>query len=326
MKNKELGERMETEEKKVLRPAYSPSEIQASFPAPPPLKSKKTHIPTKFARDLAPSSMTESACHECYLSCWGKICGIIGTCCSCCCDTPYRTVPQGKAGIQTRFGRAYRILDPGMYYVNPVTEKIHEVNVKVNITDIPRQLVITKDNIILDIDSVLYWHAVDPFATLFNVDNIIDALTNRTITTLRATIGSHDLQVLVEDRQQIAKEIHRLIHDIARAWGVVVESILINDLKFTKEIDVAMASVAKQERIGESKVIAAKAEVEAAKLTREASEFLNTPSAIKMRQFETMNNMSRNSKTKVVYISDTEGGMQGLLNAYMLNNMIGGIQ
>eukprot|EP00826_Nyctotherus_ovalis_P044912 TRINITY_DN4896_c0_g1_i4.p1 TRINITY_DN4896_c0_g1~~TRINITY_DN4896_c0_g1_i4.p1 ORF type:complete len:166 (-),score=9.28 TRINITY_DN4896_c0_g1_i4:24-521(-) len=144
---------MEPEEKKML----DPTEMLPCFPVNPrPLKSKGTHVPKSFAREIARITATESKCHESCLSCYGSCCGCIGICCSCCDCGPYVTVPQGSAGILTHFGRAYRIVDPGLYFVNPKTECMHTVNVKVNITDIPRQSVITKDSVIINIDSVLY--------------------------------------------------------------------------------------------------------------------------------------------------------------------------
>ena len=192
---------------------------------------------------------------------------------------------------------------------------------KVHITDIPRQLVMTKDNVIINIDSVLYWHVIDPFIAQFNVANIQSALLERTVTTLRATVGANDLQVVIQDRQAIADEIHKIIHETAESWGVIVESILINDLKFTEDLEKTLAAVAKQKRVGESKVISAKAEVQAAKLMREASEILNTPAAIQMRYLEALNTMSRNPNTKVVFTSHATGGIQSLLNTFVIDNV-----
>eukprot|EP00826_Nyctotherus_ovalis_P057415 TRINITY_DN7844_c0_g1_i9.p1 TRINITY_DN7844_c0_g1~~TRINITY_DN7844_c0_g1_i9.p1 ORF type:complete len:206 (+),score=46.02 TRINITY_DN7844_c0_g1_i9:156-773(+) len=158
-------------------------------------------VPLSFARELAEIPSPQHKCYECYQGCCGDFLGCIGIMCSCCKNcSPYIKVPQGYAGIQKRFGKAYRIVDPGLYYVNPLCEDMSYVNIKVHITDVPKQMVTTKDNVPIHIDSVVYWHIIDPFVAAFHIAKIELALQQRTMSTLRDTVGEYNLQDVLENR------------------------------------------------------------------------------------------------------------------------------
>jgi erythrocyte band 7 integral membrane protein len=128
----------------------------------------------------------------------------------------------------------------------------------------------------------LYWQVVDPYVSVFKVQNVRSALIERTQTTLRLVLGARTLQDCIENRSTLAHEIEHIIEEPARQWGVKIESILIKDLQFSEDLQQNLSAAAKQKRIGESKVIAAQAEVDAARLMREASDILNTPVSVWM--------------------------------------------
>ena len=149
-----------------------------------------------------------------------------------------------------------------------------KVNIKIQIADIPRQYIMTKDNVGVHIDSVLYYHVIDPYVTTFLVENVHKALIERTQTTLRQIMGMRSLQDSIENRETIQHEIQGIIAAPAQSWGVKIESILIKDLQFSAELVETLSAAAKSKRLGESKIIQAQAEVESAKLMREASDIL----------------------------------------------------
>lgn len=283
----------------------------------------RSSIPISFTQKLADVPRSHHECYESIMSCLGSCFGCLGAYvpCCCCCSNPFITVPQGQAGVLTKFGKAYKVVDPGLYFVNQMTEKMHLVDIKIKITDIPRQVVMTKDNVSISIDSVIYWHIVDPFIAQFHVDNVTSALMERTMTTLRDTIGAHVLQNVIENREALAAEIRKIIDDTSRSWGVIVESILIKDLSFSQELQETLASAAKQQRLGESKVISAKAEVVAAKLMREASDILATPAAMQMRYLETLQNMAHHAGAKVIFMpTDSEAGMAKMAKTFAVDH------
>lgn len=280
------------------------SSLGYRIPAPPKPSLQPVYvIPSSFARKLAVPPSVENRYASCITSC-GQCCGKCRTYCPflCCCKNPYITVSQGNVGIVSKFGKAYKIIDPGMSFVNQMTENVRLVDVKIQITPVPKQIVMTKDNVTLYIDSVLYWHIIDPFVATYHVDDVSLALLERTMTTLRDTIGIHTLQNAIENREALAAEIKRIIEATSRSWGVVVESILIKDMSFSPELQATLAAAAEQKRLGEGKVITAKAEVQAAKLMREASDILSTPAAIQIRYLETLSTMAKHPGTKIVFL------------------------
>lgn len=199
-----------------------------------------------------------------------------------------------------------------MAKVNPVTEDIKRIDITIQVTDIPKQDVITKDNVSISIESVLYWHIVDPYQAVYGVDNVDHALVERASTSLRDVCGEHTVQDLIENRSAISSELHRIIGPIAKSWGVKIESTLVKDITLSKQLQESLSSAAQAKRLGESRVISSKADVEAAKLMRDAADILNTPAAIQIRYLETLQAMSRNSSgPKTLFVplpAPTTGG------------------
>ncbi|KAI8614094.1 hypothetical protein BC830DRAFT_1065879 [Chytriomyces sp. MP71] len=245
----------------------------------------------------------ENFIYETLVNCCGVICGCLGAFpCLCCFANPYKSVGQGSVGLVTRFGRYYMSVDPGLVRVNVLTEQVRTVNIAVNIQPIPQQIVMTKDNVSIAIDSVIYWEIVDPYIATFLVSDVRKALIERTQTTLRHVIGSKTLQDSIENRETVANEILDTIAAPAKSWGVQVESILLKDIQFSADLQESLAAAAKQKRIGESKIIAARAEVDSAKLMREASDILNTKAAMQIRYLETLAGISSHTNTKVIFL------------------------
>ena len=179
--------------------------------------------------------------------------------------------------------------------------------------DIPRQVALTKDNVSVQIESVLYWEIIDPFIATFLVANVQNALIDRAQTSLRMVLGNRTLQDTIEHRDQVANEIRKVIDEVAETWGVRVESLLIKDVILGPEIIQSMSAAATQKRLGESKVIAAQAEVNSAKLMREAADILNSPAAMQIRYLETLQAMAKNAGVKVIFMpTDDKGGAHAL--------------
>lgn len=153
--------------------------------------------------------------------------------------------------------------------MNPLSERLTTVDVKIQIVEVPRQVCMTKDNVTLNLTSVIYYHVISPHKAAFGIANVRQALIERTQTTLRQVVGARVLQDVIERREEIAQSISEIIEDVATGWGVQVESMLIKDIIFSNDLQDSLSMAAQSKRIGESKVIAARAEVESAKLMRQ---------------------------------------------------------
>ncbi|KAF9425682.1 hypothetical protein BGZ76_003118 [Entomortierella beljakovae] len=238
----------------------------------------------------------------------GEVVGLIGSIPFCFIfPNPYKTIDQGNVGLVTRFGKFYKVVDPGLTWINPMTEKIQRIDVKIQTADIPRQVIMTKDNVNVEIDSVLYWHIVNPSQSAFGVSDVAAALTERTQTTLRHILGTRVLQELIENRESIGDEIQHVIDGPAQAWGAKVETVLIKDITFSQELQESLSSAAQAKRMAESKVIGAQAEVDSAKLMRAAADILNTPAAMQIRYLETMSSMAKHSNSRVIFMPTNNG-------------------
>ncbi|KAH8927393.1 hypothetical protein BT69DRAFT_1294158 [Atractiella rhizophila] len=263
---------------------------------------KRSEMQPSYAQDLGLAEV-EHGCYGTMINCLGAIAGTLGSvpCCFCC-PNPYKEVRQGSVGLVTRFGQFYKAADPGLVKINPFSESMKVVDVKIQIANIPRQTVMTRDNVNLEVDSVIYYHIINPYKAAFGIADVRLALIERAQTTLRHVVGSRVLQSVVTEREAIAMEIEEIVEPISEKWGVSIESILIKDVIFSAELQQSLSSAAQQKRIGESKVIAARAEVDAAKLMREAADILSSPAAIQIRQLEALQQMARTASSKVVFV------------------------
>ncbi|UNI19879.1 hypothetical protein JDV02_006023 [Purpureocillium takamizusanense] len=244
--------------------------------------------------------------------------GLIGTLgavpCCICCPNPYKNVHQGNVGLVTKFGRFYKAVDPGLVRINPLSERLIQIDVKIQTAEVPEQICMTKDNVTLRLTSVIYYHIVSPHKAAFGISNVRQALMERTQTTLRHVVGARVLQDVIERREEIAQSIGEIIEDVAAGWGVAVESMLIKDIIFSQELQESLSMAAQSKRIGESKIIAAKAEVESAKLMRQAADILSSAPAMQIRYLEAMQAMAKSANSKVIFLP---GSSSQSLNAAM---------
>ncbi|KAI9708480.1 MAG: hypothetical protein M1820_003941 [Bogoriella megaspora] len=277
---------------------------------------RKTDLQPSYAAILNPEVPDASA-----TGWYGKMIDSLGSCVGtlgaipCCilCPNPYKPVNQGNVGLITKFGRFARAVDPGLVRVNPLSERIIQVDVKIQVVEVPQQVCMTKDNVNLHLSSVIYYHIVAPHKAAFGISSIRQALVERTQTTLRQVIGARVLQDVIERREEIAASTSEIIEETAVVWGVQVESMLIKDIIFSQELQDSLSMAAQSKRTGEAKVIAARAEVESAKLMRQAADILSSAPAMQIRYLEAMQAMAKSSNSKVIFMPASNQGVQTLM-------------
>ncbi|CAA7258527.1 unnamed protein product [Cyclocybe aegerita] len=262
---------------------------------------KRSEMQPSYAQDLGTGGVTHGV-YGSLLQGLGSIVGFFGAIPCCPCPNPFREVNQGAVGLVSRFGQFYKSVDPGLVQVNVCTESLRIVDVKIQISPIGRQMVITRDNVNVEIDSVIYFQICSPYRAAFGITDLRQALIERAQTTLRHVVGARAVQSVVTEREAIAYEIAEIVGDVADKWGVAIEGILIKDIIFSPEVSASLSSAAQQKRIGESKVIAARAEVDAARLMRQAADILASPAAMQIRQLEALQQMAKSANSKVVFV------------------------
>jgi len=262
---------------------------------------KRSEMQPSYSQDLGTGEVTHGV-YGSLLNGLGSTLGFCGAFPCCPCPNPFRNVQQGSVGLVSRFGQFYRSVDPGLVQVNICTESLRIVDVKIQISPIGRQTVITRDNVNVEIDSVIYFQIVNPYRAAFGISDLRQALIERAQTTLRHVVGARAVQSVVTEREAIAFEIAEIVGDVADKWGVAIEGILIKDIIFSPEVSESLSSAAQQKRIGESKVIAARAEVDSARLMRQAADILASPAAMQIRQLEALQQMAKSGNSKVIFV------------------------
>ena len=180
------------------------------------------------------------------------------------------------------------------------------------LVEVPLQVCMTKDNVTLQLRSVIYYHITSPHKAFFGISDVRTALVERTQTTLRHVIGARVLQDVVERREEIAQSIREIIEGTATGWGVQVESMLIKDIIFSQDLQDSLSMAAQSKRKGEAKIIVARAEVESAKLMRQAADILSSEPAMQIRYLEAMQAMARTSNSKVIFLPASAGPAGGM--------------
>jgi erythrocyte band 7 integral membrane protein len=229
-------------------------------------------------------------------------CLCTGLCCGSCCY-PYKTVNLGWTGVIQRFGKLKKIVSEGFHYVNPITETMNCVDMRTQYIILNSQIVLTGDNLSINIDGVVYYRIIDIQNALFSVNNISSAIDQLAHATLRNVFGKHSIQECLENREKIANEIQKDVSEQIMNWGVKIESIQIKDIIIPTNIQKLLSSAATAERESRAKIISAQADVEAAKLMRTASDILNSNAAMQIRYLETLNKIAESDNAKVIFIS-----------------------
>ncbi len=251
------------------------------------------------------SDNTSYGCYENSIQGVGDCFGFLRTwmpCICCCSEYPWQVVKQSQQALMQRFGKYMKTLDPGLHYVNPCTEKILRIDLKIEIIDLVKQVILTKDNITILIDASVYYRIVNPRKATYRISNLSMAVSQLTFSTLRCVCGIHTLQEILEKRKEITHAIHQYIEEHVEEWGIVIENVFMKDIVLNKDLQDALSTAAKERRLAESKVISAKADVESAKMMREAAEALNTKSAMQIRYYETIQNIVSTPNAKTIFL------------------------
>ena len=230
----------------------------------------------------------------------GAVWGCIGTWTICLCP-PYVKVDQGSYGVISVFGRYDRTVEAGLAYLVPCVEEIRRVDTRLNALNLERQAVLSKDNISLWADIVLLYRIINVHVASYAVANLQDLLRQCAYTTIRQVFGTKTLQELLEKRHEIAADVYSIVEGDARNWGVHIDSINIKDLIIPENMVRILSAAPIAKREAEAKIIMAQADVEAAKLMREASDFLSTDSAMQIRYLEQIGKLAGSDNAKIVF-------------------------
>ena len=208
-------------------------------------------------------------------------------CLCCCCGSPVYQLATSESGILQRFGKFLKVLSPGINIINPMTDSVVLIDLKTKVATMPRQPVITKDNITLQIQTAVYYRVVDSFKVAYKLGSSNQGAQNFIVemsqAALRSVGGEHTLQDMLSNRDKIARELQRFVENQVEPWGLLIENIFLKDLVMDPETQKNLSAAAKQKRLSEAAIISAKADVESAKMMKEAAEILDSKAAMQIR-------------------------------------------
>ncbi len=218
-----------------------------------------------------------------------------------------RQVNEGERGLLFTCGKFSKILEPGWSVVLPVFQSFKKVDIRTKAIDVPEQEAITKDNVSIKINAVIYYKVFDAGKALCEVENFQYAVGQLAQTTMRNVVGTVTLDQLLTDRERISSNICEVIDKATDPWGVKVENVELKDISLSQEMQRVMAKVAEAEREKNAVIMKAKGEVEAAKNLAEAANMMgSTPGALHLRTLATINDLSSDQSNTVVFALPVE--------------------
>lgn len=220
------------------------------------------------------------------------------------------TVKQINAyerGVLFRFGKFSKILEPGWHIVLPVVHFYKKVDVRTKAVDVPDQNAITKDNISLTINAVLYYKVFDTEKVIVEVENFRYAVSQLAQTTMRNVVGEVTLDELLTDRDKISEKIRKSIDIATDPWGIKVENVELKDVSLPEEMKRTLAKVAEADRERQAIIMKSAGEIEAAQNLRQASMLLaDAPGALHLRTLSTLNDLSSDQSNTVIFALPVE--------------------
>ncbi len=215
-----------------------------------------------------------------------------------------RVVREYERGVLFRFGRVSpeNVKKPGLRVIIPIVDRLLKVDMRTVTLDVPPQEVISKDNVTIRVNAVIYFHVFSATDAVIKIANFRTATSLYAQTTLRNILGQHELDEILAEREKIGQALQEIIDKATDAWGVKVTAVEIKDIELPDVMRRAMAKQAEAERERRAKVIAAEGEFQAAQRLQDAAALLEEhPSAIQLRYLQTLVEIGVEQNTTVVF-------------------------
>ncbi len=201
-----------------------------------------------------------------------------------------------------QLGRFVGIKGPGLIFVWPIVQRMRKVDLRVIVLSVPKQDVITRDNVSVKVNAVVYFRVVDPGKAIIQVVNAFDATSQVAQTTLRSVVGQHEMDDLLAQRDKLNVDLQRILDQNTEAWGIKVSTVEIKDVDLDETMVRAMAKQAEAERTRRAKIINAEGEKQAAQTLAEAAQTLaQQPTAMQLRYLQTLADIAHERTQLLVF-------------------------
>ena len=215
-----------------------------------------------------------------------------------------------------QLGKFKKVLNPGWNIILPIIQSYKKVDIRTKVSDVPEQDAITKDNVSVRINAVIYYKIFDASKSIIAVENFHFAVSQLAQTTMRNAVGSVSLDELLSERDKISSEICKIIDAATDPWGIKVENVELKDIKLPQEMERVIAKNAEAEREKKAVITKSSGEVEAARNLSEAAEIMaSIPGAMHLRTLSTLNDISSDQSNTIIFALPVE-----VLNAFNVDN------
>jgi regulator of protease activity HflC (stomatin/prohibitin superfamily) len=213
-----------------------------------------------------------------------------------------KVFPEYQRGVIFRLGRLIPPKGPGLFFIIPIVDRVVRVDLRTITMDVPAQEVITKDNVPVKVNAVVYFRVLDPSRSVVQVQNHIQATSQIAQTTLRSVLGQSDLDHLLTERDRLNTRLQEIIDEQTDPWGVKVSIVEIKDVEIPGGMQRAMARQAEAERERRAKVIAAEGEFQASeKLSQAAEVLMKTPASLQLRYLQTLSEIAAEKNSTTIF-------------------------
>ena len=212
------------------------------------------------------------------------------------------TLREYERGVIFTLGRFSSVKGPGLIYVLPGIQQITRISLRTEVYDIPPQDVISKDNVSVYVNAVLYFRVIDPQKAVINVQDFFEATSEVAQTTLRSVLGRHDLDEMLSDRDKLNADIQRIIDEHTDEWGIKVSMVEIKKIDLPENMVRAIARQAVAERERRAEIIHAQGELQAAEsISAAAAVLAQQPQALQLRYLQTLDQIAVDKSSTIIF-------------------------
>jgi len=214
----------------------------------------------------------------------------------------FRVLREYERGVVFMLGRFYKVKGPGLIIIIPIVQQIVRVDLRTFVLDIPSQDLITRDNVSVKVNAVLYFRVVDSERAIINVENFMEATGQLAQTTLRSVLGQHELDELLAEREKLNADIQEILDKQTDQWGIKVSNVEIKHVDIDESMIRAIAKQAEAERERRAKIIHAEGEQQAAEKLVQAAQALSAQGeAIQLRYLQTLTEIAGEKSSTIVF-------------------------
>lgn len=213
-----------------------------------------------------------------------------------------KVLREYERAVVFTLGRFWRVKGPGLVVIVPIIQQMVRVDVRTIVMDVPSQDVISRDNVSVKVNAVLYFRVVDPERAINQVENYLEATSQLAQTTLRSVLGQHELDEMLAERDKMNADLQRILDVQTDAWGVKVANVEIKHIDLDESMIRAIAQQAEAERSRRAKVIHATGELQASRKLQEAAQVLaEAPMAMQLRYLQTLTQIAGDKSSTLVF-------------------------